>query len=58
MGNDGYRLQLRLLRTWQLRRDTEVLHVATRQQRLITRLSPSRAAASQRLRRGHNRCHG
>jgi DNA-binding SARP family transcriptional activator len=39
MGNDGYGLQLRLLQSWQLRRDTEVLHVATRQQRLITALA-------------------
>ena len=39
MGNDGYGLQLRLLQSWQLRRDTEILHVATRQQRLITALA-------------------
>ena len=39
MGNDGYGLQLRLLQSWQLRQDTAVLHVATRQQRLITALA-------------------
>jgi DNA-binding SARP family transcriptional activator len=39
MGNDGYGLQLRLLQSWQLRQDTEVLRVATRQQRLITALA-------------------
>jgi len=39
MGNDGYGLQLRLLQLWQLRQDTEVLRVATRQQRLITALA-------------------
>jgi SARP family transcriptional regulator, regulator of embCAB operon len=39
MGNDGYGLQLRLLQSWQLRQDTEILHVATRQQRLITALA-------------------
>ncbi|MFF1253460.1 BTAD domain-containing putative transcriptional regulator [Pseudarthrobacter sp. NPDC058329] len=30
---------MRLLQSWQLRQDTEVLHVATRQQRLITALA-------------------
>ncbi|WP_461174747.1 transcriptional regulator [Arthrobacter sp. Z1-9] len=39
MGNDDCGLQLRLLQSWQLRRDTELLHVATRQQRLITALA-------------------
>jgi DNA-binding SARP family transcriptional activator len=39
MGNDGYGLQLRLLQSWQLCRDTEVLQVPTRQQRLITALA-------------------
>jgi SARP family transcriptional regulator, regulator of embCAB operon len=39
MGNDGYGLQLKLLQSWQLRRDTDVLHIATRQQRLITALA-------------------
>lgn len=39
MGNDGYGFQLRLLQSWQLRRDADVVHVATRQQRLITALA-------------------
>ncbi|WP_229995316.1 bacterial transcriptional activator domain-containing protein [Arthrobacter sp. Bi26] len=39
MGNDGYGFQLCLLQSWQLRRDTDVVHVATRQQRLITALA-------------------
>jgi DNA-binding SARP family transcriptional activator len=40
MGNDGYgELKLNLLRSWQLRRDAVVLHVATRQQRLISALA-------------------
>jgi DNA-binding SARP family transcriptional activator len=41
MGNDGYGFQLRLLQSWQLRRDAEVVHVAVRQQRLITALAIS-----------------
>ena len=39
MGNDGYGFQLSLLQSWQLRRDTDVVHVAARQQRLITALA-------------------
>jgi DNA-binding SARP family transcriptional activator len=39
MGNDGYGFQLSLLRSWHLRRDTDVVHVALRQQRLITALA-------------------
>ena len=39
MGNDGYGFQLSLLQSWQLRRDADVVHVATRQQRLITALA-------------------
>lgn len=39
MGKDGYGLHLRLLQSWQLCQATEVLHVATRQQRLITALA-------------------
>lgn len=40
MGDDGYgHFQLRLLQSWQLRRDTDVVHVAARQQRLITALA-------------------
>jgi DNA-binding SARP family transcriptional activator len=40
MGNDGYgELKLNLLRSWQLHRDAAVLHVATRQQRLIAALA-------------------
>jgi hypothetical protein len=39
MGNDGYGFRLSLLQSWQLRRDTDVVHVATRQQRLITALA-------------------
>ncbi len=39
MGNDGYGFQLRLLQAWQLRRDTDVVHVAVRQQRLIAALA-------------------
>jgi DNA-binding SARP family transcriptional activator len=39
MGNDGYGFQLCLLQSWQLRRDTDVVHVATRQQRLIAALA-------------------
>jgi DNA-binding SARP family transcriptional activator len=39
MGNDGYGFQLRLLQSWQLRRETDVVHVAVRQQRLITALA-------------------
>ncbi len=39
MGNGGYGFQLRLLQSWQLRRDTDVVHVAVRQQRLITALA-------------------
>lgn len=40
MGDDGYgQLKLELLRSWQLRRDSVVLHVATRQQRLIAVLA-------------------
>lgn len=39
MGNDGYGFQLSLLQTWQLRRDTDVVPVAGRQQRLIAALA-------------------
>jgi DNA-binding SARP family transcriptional activator len=39
MGNDGYGFQLRLLQSWQLRLGTNVVHVAARQQRLITALA-------------------
>ena len=39
MGNDGYGFRLSLLQSWQLRRDADVVHVATRQQRLITALA-------------------
>lgn len=40
MGNDGYGcFQLSLLQSWQLRRDTDVVHIAARQQRLITALA-------------------
>jgi DNA-binding SARP family transcriptional activator len=39
MGNDGYGFQLRLLQAWQLRRGTDVVHVAVRQQRLISALA-------------------
>jgi DNA-binding SARP family transcriptional activator len=39
MGNDGYGLQLSLLQSWQLRRGTDIVHVAARQQRLITALA-------------------
>lgn len=40
MGDDGYgHFQLRLLQTWQLSRDADVVHVAARQQRLITALA-------------------
>jgi DNA-binding SARP family transcriptional activator len=39
MGNDGYGFQLSLLRSWQLRLGTNVVHVAARQQRLITVLA-------------------
>lgn len=39
MGNDGYGFQLSLLQSWQLRRDTDVVRVAARQQRLITALA-------------------
>lgn len=40
MGEDGYgHFQLRLLQTWQLSRDADVVHVAARQQRLITALA-------------------
>lgn len=39
MGNDGYGFQLRLLQSWQLRWDTDVVHVAARQQRLISALA-------------------
>ena len=39
MGNDGYGFQLSLLQSWQLRRDADILHVAARQQRLITALA-------------------
>ncbi|MET1088443.1 MAG: bacterial transcriptional activator domain-containing protein [Arthrobacter sp.] len=40
MGNGGYgAFQLSLLQAWQLRRDTEVLHIAGRQQRLISALA-------------------
>jgi SARP family transcriptional regulator, regulator of embCAB operon len=40
MGNGGYGFyQLSLLQAWQLSRDTGVVHVAARQQRLITALA-------------------
>jgi DNA-binding SARP family transcriptional activator len=39
MGNDGYGFQLSLLQSWQLRRGTDIVHVAARQQRLITALA-------------------
>ena len=39
MGNDGYGFQLSLLQSWQLRRGTDVVHLAARQQRLITALA-------------------
>ncbi|MEC5182457.1 DNA-binding SARP family transcriptional activator, partial [Arthrobacter sp. CG_A4] len=40
MGNDGYGdLQVDLLGSWQLRRDTGLVHVAARQQRLIAALA-------------------
>lgn len=39
MGNGDYGFELRLIRAWQLRRDTDVVHVALRQQRLITALA-------------------
>ncbi|MDR6508956.1 bacterial transcriptional activator domain-containing protein [Arthrobacter oryzae] len=39
MGNDGYGFQLSLLQSWQLRLGTDVVHVAARQQRLITALA-------------------
>ena len=39
MGNGDYGFELRLLQSWQLRRDADVLHVAVRQQRLITALA-------------------
>lgn len=39
MGSDGYGFQLSVLQSWQLRRDTEVLRVAGRQQRLIAALA-------------------
>ena len=39
MGNDGYGFQLSLLQSWQLRLGTNVVHVAARQQRLITALA-------------------
>jgi DNA-binding SARP family transcriptional activator len=38
MGNDGYGFRLTLLQSWQLRRGTDVVHMAARQQRLITAL--------------------
>lgn len=41
MGNDGYGFRLTLLQSWQLRRGTDVVHVAARQQRLITALAIS-----------------
>jgi DNA-binding SARP family transcriptional activator len=40
VGNDGYGyFELTLLQAWQLRRDAGVVHLATRQQRLITALA-------------------
>ncbi|MET1156223.1 transcriptional regulator, partial [Arthrobacter sp.] len=40
MGNgDFYHFQLSLLQSWKLRRDSSILHVAARQQRLITALA-------------------
>lgn len=39
MGNDGYGFTLSLLQSWQLRRETDVVHVAARQQRLIAALA-------------------
>jgi DNA-binding SARP family transcriptional activator len=39
MGNDGYGFQLSLLQSWQLRQGTDVVYVATRQQRLIAALA-------------------
>lgn len=39
MGNDGCGFQLNLFQSWQLRRDTDIVHVAVRQQRLITALA-------------------
>ncbi|KQR70089.1 transcriptional regulator [Arthrobacter sp. Leaf337] len=39
MGNDGYGFQLSLLQSWQLRRGADIVHVAARQQRLITALA-------------------
>lgn len=39
MGNDGYGFTLSLLQSWQLRRETEVVRVAARQQRLIAALA-------------------
>jgi DNA-binding SARP family transcriptional activator len=39
MDNGDYGFELRLLQSWQLRRDTGVVHVAVRQQRLRTALA-------------------
>jgi DNA-binding SARP family transcriptional activator len=39
MGKDDYGFRLSLLQSWQLRRGTDVVHVAARQQRLITALA-------------------
>ncbi|WP_423184506.1 AfsR/SARP family transcriptional regulator [Arthrobacter sp. NyZ413] len=39
MGGDSRLFQLTLLQTWQLRRDSVVVHLAARQQRLITALA-------------------
>jgi hypothetical protein len=40
MGNDDYGIfELDLMRSWQLRQDGEVVHVAARQQRLIAALA-------------------
>ena len=39
MGNDGYGFTLSLLQSWQLRRETDIVHVAARQQRLIAALA-------------------
>ncbi|MCI9870528.1 AfsR/SARP family transcriptional regulator [Arthrobacter humicola] len=39
MGNDDYGFRLTLLQSWQLRRGTDVVQVAARQQRLITVLA-------------------
>lgn len=42
MGNDDYgHFQLSLFQSWQLRRDARIVHVAVRQQRLITALAVS-----------------